>query len=81
MSDSKSTEYLKAKIDKAHEMLEVQGQNGNWNVDPYMHGIYNGMEFMLALFEDREPEYRKAPEKWIGWDTPDNLKDGGTKGE
>lgn len=56
---------LDKKLEKAHEMLEVQGNNGNWNYDSYMHGMYNGMEFMLALMEDREPDYRNAPDKWL----------------
>lgn len=47
------------------EMLEVQGQPGNWNYDSYMHGLYNGMEYMVALVEKREPQFRDAPETWL----------------
>ena len=47
------------------EMLEVQGQPGNWNYDSYMHGLYNGMEYMVALAEKREPQFRDAPETWL----------------
>lgn len=47
------------------EMLEVQGQHGNWNYDSYMHGLYNGMEYMVALAEKREPKFRDAPDKWL----------------
>ena len=46
------------------EMLEVQGCDGNWDCDEYMHGMYNGMEFMLSLAEGREPVFREAPKKW-----------------
>lgn len=52
-------------LEKAKEMLDVQGANGNWDYDPYMHGLYNGMEFMLSLIEDREPAFRDAPEVWL----------------
>jgi hypothetical protein len=45
--------------------LRVQGQNGNWNYDPYMHGMYNGLECALATLEHRDPEYRSAPKKWL----------------
>lgn len=50
---------------KLKELLEVQGRNGTWNYDPYFHGMYNGMEVMLAVLEDREPVFRGAPEKWL----------------
>jgi hypothetical protein len=50
---------------KLKELLEVQGREGTWNYDPYFHGMYNGMEVMLAVLEDREPVFRGAPEKWL----------------
>lgn len=37
------------------EMLEIQGQKGNYDYDEYMLGLYNGMEYAIALFETREP--------------------------
>jgi hypothetical protein len=55
---------------KLKEMLEVQGRDGIWNYDPYFHGMYNGMEVMFAVLENREPVFRGAPEKWLskkGW--------------
>ena len=48
------------------DVLEVQCRDGNWNFDPYMHGMYNGMELMMALAEGRDPNYREAPEQWLG---------------
>ena len=47
------------------EMLKVQGREGTWNYDPYSHGMFNGMELVVALAEGRDPVFRKAPEKWI----------------
>lgn len=48
-----------------NEMLKLQGSHGNWNYDPYMMGMYNGMEFMMAMIEDREPVFKEAPEVWL----------------
>jgi len=45
------------------DLLAVQGQNGNWNHDDYMCGMYNGMELMVATIENREPEYRKLKQE------------------
>jgi hypothetical protein len=47
------------------DLLEVQGRDGNWNYDSYMMGMYNGMELMLSIVEDREPVYKEAPDEWI----------------
>jgi hypothetical protein len=52
-------------IEKMKEMLEVQGHDGNWNYDEYMFGMYNGMEFMLSVAEDREPVYKDKPKQWL----------------
>ena len=49
----------------ANDMLAVQGQSGNWNYDPYMHGVYNGIEMIIAIFEKREPKFRDAPDVWL----------------
>lgn len=55
----------KNKIVTMRESLKIQGYDGNWNYDEYMHGMYNGMELMLAYAEGREPVYREKPEKWL----------------
>jgi hypothetical protein len=52
-------------LKQMREMLDVQGNNGNWNYDPYMLGMYNGMEFMMALAEGRDPVYKNAPDEWL----------------
>ena len=54
-----------SKIKTLREMVKIQGYNGNWNYDPYMHGLYNGLEFALSIMEKREPQFKDAPEKWL----------------
>lgn len=44
----------------AKEMLYLQGQSGNYNYDSYMLGLYNGMEYIISLFETREPIYKEG---------------------
>lgn len=56
---------IKTEFGLGREMLTVQGQHGNWNYSRYMHGMYNGMEYMLSLMEDRDPVYRNVPAKFI----------------
>ena len=45
--------YLKC----SKEMLDIQGQKGNYDYDEYMLGLYNGMEYIIALFETRKPNF------------------------
>jgi hypothetical protein len=51
--------------DAVRQMRDVQGRDGTWNYDPYMHGLYNGLEFAVSLLEQREPQFKDAPEKWL----------------
>ena len=53
------------KMGAINDLLRIQGYNGNWNYDPYMQGMYNGMEVVIAILEDREPVFKSAPEKWL----------------
>lgn len=47
------------------DVMAVQGNDGNWNYDPYMHGMFNGMELMHSIAEKRDPEFREAPDEWL----------------
>lgn len=51
---------MEKKLAKLKELLAVQGNDGNWNYDNYSTGMYNGMELAVAIFEDREPQYREC---------------------
>lgn len=52
-------------VKNMRDVIKVQGADGNWNYDPYMYGMYNGMELMLAMTEEREPVFRDAPVEWL----------------
>lgn len=52
-------------LEKLDDMIKIQCSNGNWNYDPYMHGMANGMICARAILTDEEPEYLTAPKKWL----------------
>ncbi len=56
---------MKPPIEAIRDLMKVQGAQGNWDADPYMHGMYNGMELCFAILEDREPVFKEAPEVWL----------------
>ncbi len=47
------------------DITKVQKVDGNWNYDPYMHGMANGLILAVAILEDLDPEYLDAPDKWL----------------
>lgn len=64
-SELKRLVMLRDSLNTLREMTDVQCNDGNWNYDPYMHGMANGMIFALSLFDDKPPEFLEAPEQWL----------------
>jgi hypothetical protein len=64
---------MEKSTDTLEDAVKTQCSDGNWNYDPYMHGMANGMIFALSLFKGDKPEYLEAPAKW-GKDNPDLSK-------
>jgi hypothetical protein len=62
-----------SKIGALRDVLKVQGYNGNWNYDPYMLGLYNGLELALSIMEKRQPYFKDAPEVWLCDIPSDNI--------
>ncbi|MCP4355759.1 MAG: hypothetical protein GY793_09060 [Proteobacteria bacterium] len=56
---------MKDILNELKSLVDVQGRNGNWNYDRYMHGMYNGMEVLLATIEKKEPVFKDAPEIYL----------------
>jgi len=56
---------LKDQIKSIEEMMKIQGSDGNWNYDPYMHGMLNGMKLIYSVLTDQRPEFLEAPNEWL----------------
>jgi len=58
-----------AKTDKyiadLKNLVDAQGQDGTWNLNQYMLGLFNGLEFALSIFESREPKFRELTAKTL----------------
>lgn len=55
-------------IDRLRQLnnaMHIQGMMGNWNYDPYMFGMFNGIAFAQAVMSGIEPQYKNRPEKFI----------------
>lgn len=69
------------RIKALREQVKIQRVNGNWNYDPYMYGMANGLICALATIEGVEPEYLDPPKTWLcdnrseeGSMNPDTVK-------
>lgn len=51
-------DVTESKLHKMRAILEIQAEDGNWNYDDYMTGLYNGMELMMSIAEERPVVFR-----------------------
>jgi hypothetical protein len=51
------------------DMVAIQGASGTYDIDPYNHGLVNGMIHIQAIAQNQEIPFVEAPAEWIGWDT------------
>jgi len=59
------TELLLERRTRLWEVMETQCSEGNWNYDPYMHGIANGLILALSIMKGEEPAFLEAPKQWL----------------
>lgn len=73
MPNKDNLSIFESSIRTLRDLVAVQCSDGNWDYDPYMHGMANGMILALSLFDNKPPEYLEAPAKWL-CDEPDTDK-------
>jgi hypothetical protein len=56
---------MKKTIDSLDEIVKIQCADGNWNYDPYMMGLANGLIMAQAIIKGTEPTFLSAPKKWL----------------
>lgn len=62
-------------IEQLRDLTKIQCAHGNWNYDPYMHGMANGMILALSIMEGTEPKYLDAPEQWLNGKKAEPIED------
>lgn len=46
-------------------IVDTQCENGNWNCNPYMMGLANGLIMAQAILTGDKPQFKSAPEVWL----------------
>jgi hypothetical protein len=57
----------KGRVDKLKQMTDLQCTPGNWDYDPYMHGMANGMIYAHWLMMGNEMmtcPFKETPPTW-----------------
>lgn len=58
-------DILVQRIRELREILRLQLTTGNWDFDPYMHGLANGLILAMATMDGVTPDYLEPPEEWV----------------
>jgi len=56
---------IKQITDDLNAVIATQATDGNWNHDPYMHGLLNGMIMAKSIISNEDAEFYEAPGKWL----------------
>jgi len=49
---------LNKQLRDIENVIEIQGTKGNYDIDDYMLGMYNGMELIRSIIFNCEPKYK-----------------------
>lgn len=70
--DKPTLEQFKKTLD---DLIAVQCADGNYNYDPYMHGLANGLILARSVIDNSSPAFLKAPKVWLSDSKPQNCTD------
>lgn len=56
---------LEKKLKTIEDLIKIQSGHGNWDYDPYMHGMLNGMIVIESCITGKQAKFVDAPEKWL----------------
>lgn len=53
-------------LEDFEKLLDIQCSDGNWDADPYMHGMANGMILFHSMARNPtgDPDFKTAPLYW-----------------
>ncbi len=58
-------EIGKSKIEQMENVINIQSDDGNWNYNPYMLGMLNGMLIIQSIITGRDPDFKNPPDEWL----------------
>lgn len=56
---------MKTEIEKLDDVTNIATSKGNYDCNPYMHGMANGLILARAIMKNQEVDYLDAPAKYL----------------
>ena len=56
---------IEQRFDELRNIKSIQCMSGNYDYDPYMHGMANGIILAEAILANIEPDFLVAPNQWL----------------
>jgi hypothetical protein len=53
------------KLKELQKAIDIQCSDGNWNYDPYMFGLANGLLVAKAILTESDVALLTAPDHWL----------------
>lgn len=64
-NQNKDSEILLNGVEAIDTCVKIQCSDGNWNCDPYMHGLANGLLLAQSFFKEGGFNPLNPPDKWL----------------
>lgn len=65
VDEAREVRKLRDGVRHIENLINIQKGDGNWNYDPYMLGLANGLILAQACLLDQNPEYIQEPEQYL----------------
>lgn len=63
--ETNRADALEARAKQISNLTAIATSNGNWNYDPYLHGMANAMLLAYSIMENLNYEPLNAPDEWL----------------
>lgn len=60
-------------IEHLKDLVKTQSSHGNYDCNPYMFGLANGLILALKLFVNDAPEFLDRPERFLDDEVVDEI--------
>ena len=58
-------QQIAEQLTQLQDLINIQANSGNWDYDPYMFGLLNGMLLARSLLDGEDPGFKEAPNMWL----------------
>ena len=76
ITEGKETASTEEALESINRLINIHCCHGHYNLNPYMHGLANGLILAKSCITNEEPEYLEAPKTWLCDLKQEHMKEG-----